>query len=160
LKIYLDTNIIIALSLPEDYFHRDSRLFMEVAKQADHKIVVCRQALVFDFVLGASKKPTRLYDIPNYLKIIKTHRVKIADVDHLELLKLAAKYHEEGIELKLGDLIHYAASTLLQSDFIVSWNERHFNEKLARKISEINRRIGLKDIKATTPKNILEGKVR
>lgn len=160
MKIYLDTNVIIALILPEDYFHRDSKLFMEVTKQADHKIVVCRQALVFDFVLGASKKPTRLYDIPNYLKIIKTHRVKIANVDHLELLELAAKYHEESIELKLGDLIHYAASTLLQSDIMVSWDERHFNEKVARKISEINRRLGLKDIKAATPIKILEGKIR
>jgi len=158
LKVYLDTSVIIALSLPEDYYYGDSELFMEIAKRVGHKVVVCRQALVFDFVLGASRKPARLYDIPRYLKTLEKHRINIEDVDHLELLKLTAKYHEEGIKLKLGDLLHYAASTLLQSDIIASWNERDFNEKVAIKISEISRRMGLKDIKATTPRKILEGK--
>lgn len=160
MKVYLDTNVIIALSLPADYYHRDSKLFVEVAGRAEHKVVACRQALVFDFVLGASKKPARLYDIPRYLKTIETYKISIEDVDHLELLKLAAEYHKEGVDVKLGDLIHYAASTLLQSDIIASWNERDFNDKVAKRISEINRRLGLKDIKAATPKKILEGEYR
>jgi hypothetical protein len=70
-------------------------------------------------------------------------------------LSLVSKYFKE-TSLKIGDLLHYAGATLLNAEYLASWNTDDFNKRLEKSINKVNRRKNLKTIKVGTPTLILE----
>jgi len=51
--------------------------------------------------------------------------------------------------------LHYAGATLLNADYLSSWNTDDFNKRTEESINNVNVRRGLKTIKVGTPNMIL-----
>ena len=58
--------------------------------------------------------------------------------------------------LKIGDLLHYAGATLLNAEYLASWNKYDFNPHYERIINKVNKKKNLKTIKVGAPNMILE----
>ncbi len=68
---------------------------------------------------------------------------------------LVKEYLKEA-RLNIGDLLHYAGATLLNADYLASWNTDDFNPGFEKLINRVNIRKNLKTIKVGTPNIILE----
>lgn len=56
----------------------------------------------------------------------------------------------------MGDLLHYAGATLLDTEYLASWNTDDFNSRFEKSINKVNKKKNLKTIKVGTPTLILE----
>jgi len=68
---------------------------------------------------------------------------------------LVEEYLKEA-PLNIGDLLHYAGATLLDADYLASWNTDDFNPRFENSINRVNRKQNLKTIKVGTATIILE----
>lgn len=96
--------------------------------------------------------------MPDALKImeaIDTCGIKLLNTQSRTLLLLVKEYLKEA-PLKIGDLLHYAGATLLNANYLASWNTDDFNPRFQKSINRVNRRKNLKTIKVGTPTIILE----
>jgi len=57
--------------------------------------------------------------------------------------------------LKIGDLLHYAGATLLNAEYLASWNMEDFNLHFEKSINKVNKKKNLKT-KVGTPTIILK----
>jgi len=55
----------------------------------------------------------------------------------------------------VGDLLHYAGATLLNAEYLASWNTEDFNPHFEKSINKVNKRKNLKTIKVGAPTIIL-----
>ncbi|MDI6847877.1 MAG: hypothetical protein QMD23_07125 [Candidatus Bathyarchaeia archaeon] len=58
--------------------------------------------------------------------------------------------------IKIGDLLHYAGATLLNAEYLASWNTDDFNSRSEKSVNKVNKKKNLKTIKVGTPTIILE----
>ncbi|MGB9854816.1 MAG: hypothetical protein ACPLRY_08470, partial [Candidatus Bathyarchaeales archaeon] len=71
-------------------------------------------------------------------------------------LLLLVNEYLKGTPLKIGDLLHYAGATLLNAQYLASWNTDDFNKRFEKSINKVNKNKNLKTIKVGTPTIILK----
>lgn len=108
-----------------------------------------------DLAIGVAKRPLRVTDALRVLEVIEVYGIKLLSPHSRTLLLLVNKYLE-GTSLTIGDLLHYAGATLLNADYLASWNKDDFNPRYEKIISKVNKKKNLKTIKVGTPNMILE----
>ncbi|MEM1585978.1 MAG: hypothetical protein QW457_00805, partial [Candidatus Bathyarchaeia archaeon] len=69
------------------------------------------------------------------------YEIKLLSLNSRDLLLLVNEYLRE-TSLKFGDLLHYAGATLLNADYLSSWNTDDFNERTEESINNVNVRRG------------------
>jgi len=89
------------------------------------------------------------------IEVIDTCGIKLLNTQSRALLTLVKEYLKEA-RLNIGDLLHYAGATLLNAEYIASWNTDDFNPRFEKSINRVNRRKNLKTIKVGTPTLISE----
>ena len=52
------------------------------------------------------------------------------------------------------DLLHYASATLLGCTHLASWDKKHFNEKVEKRVNRANASTGLTALKVSNPLTI------
>lgn len=154
-RVYLELSVLIALASPLDLFYNQTREFLNVAKRLGFEVVTCRQAVEMDLAIGIARRPLRVADALRILETIDACEIRLLSPPSRTLLLLVNEYLEE-TTLKIGDLLHYAGASLLNADYLASWNKDDFNERIEKSINKINRRKNLKTIKVGTPNMILE----
>lgn len=108
-----------------------------------------------DLAIGIAKRPLRVADALRMMEVIDTCKIKLLNTQSRTLLMLVKEYLKEA-RLNIGDLLHYAGATLLNADYLASWNTDDFNPRFEKSINRVNRRKNLKTIKVGTPTIILE----
>ena len=89
------------------------------------------------------------------MEAIETHEIGLLSPPSKTLLLLVNEYLKE-TSLKIGDLLHYAGATLLNAEYLASWNRDDFNSRFEKVINKVNKKKNLKTIKVGTPNIILE----
>ncbi|MEM3608533.1 MAG: hypothetical protein QW238_06680 [Candidatus Bathyarchaeia archaeon] len=153
-RVYSELSVLISLANPLDLFHSQTRNFVDELRHFGFELVSCRQAVEMDLAIGLTRRPLRVGDALRILEAIDTYEIKLLSLNSRDLLLLINEYLRE-ISLKIGDLLHYAGATLLNADYLLSWNTDDFNERIEESINSVNRRKGLKTIKVGTPNMIL-----
>ena len=108
-----------------------------------------------DLAIGLAKRPLRVADALRMIEVIETYGIKLLDTQSRTLLMLVKEYQKE-TRLNIGDLLHYAGATLLNADYLASWNTDDFNPRFEKTINRVNKRKNLKTIKVSTPTIISE----
>ena len=108
-----------------------------------------------DLAIGVAKRPLRVTDALTIIEAIDTRGIKLLNTQSKTILLLVREYLEEA-PLKIGDLLHYAGATLLNAEYLASWNTDDFNPHFEKSINKVNKRKNLKTIKVGTPTTILE----
>jgi predicted nucleic acid-binding protein len=154
-RVYLELSVLIALANPFDVFHSQTREFLDVIERRGFEPVSCRQAVEMDLAIGVAKRPLRVADALRILEAIDAYDIKLLSPPSRTLLTLVNEYLKE-TSLKIGDLLHYAGATLLDAEYIASWNTDDFNKRFEKSINKVNKKKNLKTIKVGTPTLILE----
>ncbi|MEM2910959.1 MAG: hypothetical protein QXM52_04605 [Candidatus Bathyarchaeia archaeon] len=154
-RVYLELSVLIALANPFDLFHNQTREFLDIVKRFGFELVSCKQAVEMDLAIGVAKRPLRVTDALRVLEVIEVYGIKLLSPHSRTLLLLVNKYLE-GTSLTIGDLLHYAGATLLNADYLASWNKDDFNPRYEKIINKVNKKKNLKTIKVGTPNMILE----
>lgn len=149
-RVYLELSTLIALANSSDLFHDETKKFLDEIKRLDLEPISCKQALEMDLAIGLAKRPLRVADALRMMEVIDTCEIKLLDAQSRTLLMLVKEYRKQG-RLNIGDLLHYAGATLLNTDYLASWNTDDFNPHLEKTINRVNRRKNLKTIKVGTP---------
>ncbi|HIE14730.1 TPA: hypothetical protein EYP70_05600 [Candidatus Bathyarchaeota archaeon] len=124
-------------------------------KRFGFELVSCKQAVEMDLAIGVAKRPLRVADALKILEKIETREIKLLSPHSRTLLSLVNEYLKE-TPLKIGDLLHYAGATLLNAEYLTSWNKDDFNPRYEKIINKVNKKKNLKTIKVGTPNMILE----
>gem|GEM_PF-1277689 len=154
-RVYLELSVLIALANPFDMFHSRTREFLDVIKRRGFEPVSCRQAVEMDLAIGVAKRPLRVADALRMLEAIDAYDIKLLSPPSRTLLTLVNEYLKE-TSLKIGDLLHYAGATLLDAEYIASWNTDDFSKRFEKSINKVNKKKNVKTIKVGTPTLILE----
>lgn len=154
-RVYLELSVLIALANPLDLFHSQTRELLDVIKRLGFEAASCRQAVEMDLAIGVAKRPLRVTDALRILGAIDLYEIKLSSPPSKTLLSLVNEYFRE-TSLKIGDLLHYAGATLLNAEYLASWNTDDFNKRFEKSINKVNRKRNLKTIKVGTPTIILE----
>ena len=94
-------------------------------------------------------------DALRILEAIDIYGIELLSPRSRTLLVLVNEYLKE-TSLKIGDLLHYAGATLLNAEYLASWNTGDFNKRFEKSINKVNRRKKLKTIKVGAPAMILK----
>lgn len=155
MKVYLDTSVIIGLADPLDSFHKLSLDF--VNRLDNHEVErLSGSPLVMELGKLAETKGTRRgIDILNSME---EFGIRLKNTGIKEIWKLSDIYLEEGVLSKRHrlDLLHYASASLLECTHLASWNHRQFNDRTARKVSDVNAKHGLSNLIAGKPDYIMK----
>jgi hypothetical protein len=89
------------------------------------------------------------------LEAIDAYGTELLSPHSRTLLILVNEYLKE-TSLKIGDLLHYAGATLLNAEYLASWNTDDFNKRFEKSINKVNKKKNLKTIKVGTPTTILK----
>jgi predicted nucleic acid-binding protein len=154
-RVYLELSILIALANSFDLFHDETKEFLDEIKRLGFEPISCKQAVEMDLAIGVAKRPLRVADALRTMEVIDTYGIKLLNTQSRTLLMLVKEYLKEA-RLSIGDLLHYAGATLLDADYLASWNTDDFNPRFEKSINRVNRRKNLKTIKVGTPTIILE----
>ncbi|MCL6579752.1 MAG: hypothetical protein K6T73_10310 [Candidatus Bathyarchaeota archaeon] len=154
-RVYLELSALIALANPHDLFRNQTRGFLNGIERLGFEVVSCKQAVEMDLAIGVAKRPLRVTDALRILEAIDAYGIKLLSPPSRALLLLVNEYLKE-TSLKIGDLLHYAGATLLNAEYLTSWNTDDFNSRSEKSINKVNRKKNLKTIKVGTPTIILE----
>ncbi|MDH7564682.1 MAG: hypothetical protein QHH24_07405 [Candidatus Bathyarchaeota archaeon] len=154
-QVYLELSVLIALANQFDLFHKRTEEFLNFGKRLDVELASCKQAVEMDLAIGVAKRPLRVADALKILEAIETREIKLLSPHSRTLLSLVSEYSKE-TSLKIGDLLHYAGATLLNAEYLASWNKDDFNQRYEKIVNKVNRKKNLKTIKVGTPNMILE----
>ena len=154
-RAYLELSAIIALANPLDLFHNQTKEFLDGMKRFGFELLSCRQAVEMDLAIGVAKRPLIVTDALRILEAVDAYGIKLLSSHSRTLLLLVNEYLKE-TSLKIGDLLHYAGATLLDTEYLASWNTDDFNSRFEKSINRVNKKKNLKTIKAGTPNIILE----
>lgn len=97
----------------------------------------------------------RCLDVINSMEEFSIH---LTNIDLVRMLDLEKIYLEEGILTKRHhlDLLHYATASLLGCTYLASWNSRHFNDQISKKVSSVNMKHRLSSLIAGKPDCIMK----
>jgi len=154
-RVYLELSALIALANSFDLFHDQMKEFLDKIKRLGFEPISCKQAVEMDLAIGVAKRPLRVADALRMMEAIDTYGIKLLNTQSRTLLLLVKEYLKE-VHLNIGDLLHYAGATLLNADYLASWNTNDFNPRFEKSINKVNKRKALKTIKVGTPTIILE----
>jgi len=154
-RVYLELSALIALANSFDLFHDQTKEFLDKIKRLGFEPISCKQAVEMDLAIGVAKRPLRVADALRMMEAIDTYGIKLLNTQSRTLLLLVKEYLKE-VHLSIGDLLHYAGATLLNADYLASWNTNDFNPRFEKSINKVNKRKTLKTIKVGTPTIILE----
>jgi len=154
-RVYLELSTLIALANSLDLFHDETQEFLDEIKRLGFEPISCRQAVEMDLAIGVAKRPLRVTDALRIMETIDTCGIKLLNTLSRTLLLLVKEYLKE-TPLNIGDLLHYAGATLLNAEYLASWNTDDFNPHFEKSVNKVNKRKNLKTIKVGTPTNILE----
>ena len=147
LKLYIDTSVV---SLLEPSARPDWTT--ETLELWDCIIDGMYTPIISDITIGELEKTAEPIKNAIYSHIAKVDVV--AAVETEESLELAEKYIQHGVlkENKRDDCRHIALATILDADYIVSWNFKHFvNVNTIDKVQAVNKLNGYKEIKIISP---------
>ena len=70
-----------------------------------------------------------------------------------QLWSLSSEYASLGVlgMKRMFDLLHYASATMLGCTHLASWDRRHFNDRIERKVNRVNASKGLTTLKVGDP---------
>ena len=154
-RIYLELSTLIALANSFDLFHDQTEEFLNKIKHFGLEPISCKQAVEMDLAIGVAKRPLRVADALKIMETLDTYEINLLNTQSRTLLMLVKEYLKEA-NLNIGDLLHYAGATLLNADYLTSWNTNDFNPRFEKSINRVNRKQNLKTIKVGTPTIILE----
>jgi len=154
-RVYLELSTLIALASSLDLFHDETKEFLDEIKRLSFEPISCKQAVEMDLAIGVAKRPLRVTDALRIMEAIDTCGIKLLNTESRTLLMLVKEYLRESC-LNIGDLLHYAGATLLNAEYLASWNTDDFNPRFEKTINKVNKRKNLKTIKVGTPTIILE----
>jgi len=154
-RVYLELSALIALANSFDLFHDQTKEFLDKTKRLGFEPISCKQAVEMDLAIGVAKRPLRVADALRIMEALDTYGVRLLNTQSRTLLMLVEEYLKEA-QLNIGDLLHYAGATLLNADYLASWNTDDFNPRFEKSINRVNRKQNLKTIKVGTPTMILE----
>lgn len=149
-KVYLDTSVMVALANPEDSFHGASLRFIRGLQEQGIASVVVPPILL------EVTKATQRRGLKSALKIVQAidrYRIELATLDLGQLLDLVDRYFAykvAGTKYRI-DLLHYASATLLDCGHLVSWDKKHFNQRVAERINRVNSLSGLITLRIGDP---------
>ncbi|MEM2027198.1 MAG: hypothetical protein QXT30_05505 [Candidatus Bathyarchaeia archaeon] len=142
-RVYLELSVLISLANPLDLLHSQTRNFMDELRTFGFEAVSCRQAVEMDLAIELTRRPLRVGDALRILEVMDAYEIRLLSLNSRDLLLLVNEYLGE-TSLKFGDLLHYAGATLLNADYLSSWNTDDFNERTEESINNVNVRRGLK----------------
>lgn len=152
-KIYLDTSVVSYLKAddtPEKM--KDTLTFWEELKQGKYDVMIS-DITIEELTSCPEPKRSYLFELLN--------QIEFMDIQETEdSVNLAENYIKYGVLHKksFDDCRHMAIATILECDFIVSWNFKHFvNIKTISKVQAINKLLGYKEVLILPPSMILEG---
>jgi len=154
-KVYFELSILVALANQFDVFHIRTMEFIYVIKRLGLEPISCKQAVEMDLAIGVARRPLRVADALEIMKVIDILGIRLQDTQSRTLLELVNEYLKE-TRLNIGDLLHYAGATLLGADYLASWNTDDFSSHREKSINRVNKRKNLKTIKVGTPSKIME----
>ncbi len=146
-RVYLELSTLIALANSSDLFHDETKKFLDEIKRVDLEPISCKQAVEMDLAIGLAKRPLRVADALRMMEVIDTCGIKLLDTQSRTLLMLV-KEHQKQARLNIGDLLHYAGATLLNTNYLASWNTDDFNPRFEKSVNRVNRRKNLTTIKS------------
>ncbi len=142
MKIYIDTSVAISLADLLDIFHGQSVDFVNTLIKHEVECVVSAPLIVELGKIIEIKGMERCLDIINTIEDLG---IDFKSVDMKEVWGLSQIYVDADVLTVRHrlDLFHYAAASLLHCTHLVSWNSKHFNDKIAMKINKVNSKQGL-----------------
>lgn len=149
-KVYVDTSVVVALADPKESFHSASVNFIKGL-----------QRLRITHVIGSPimleiAKAAQLRGIKAALTLVHAldrYKIELVELDSRRLSGLVDSYITwlpAGARDRF-DLLHYASATLLNCTHLASWDKKHFNQRIERKVNEANLLAGLTTLKVGDP---------
>lgn len=156
-KIYLDLDVLsYAAGLPEeDGKFEVAKKVVGLARKEAIKLVISWTAIRTSLRLSEIPREAQQFYEEVFRKSLEyipheTFEPKPNDVE-----KLAHEYYQEAIR-KFENAFHVAVASLAGADYLLSWDEEHLVKRnVTRKVSKINLRRGLKELKIMKPENFI-----
>ena len=153
LKIYLDTSLISHLEtfdVPDKM--NDTLAFWQDIMDSKYDVILSN--IVMEEISECPEP--KLSNLLEYLGNID-YIIQTETEESLELVKEYLKY---GVlkEKSRDDLRHIALAVVMECDYIVSWNFKHFvNIKTINKVQAVNKFLGYSQVNILPPSMLLEG---
>lgn len=149
-KVYVDTSVVVALADPEDDFHSASMNFIEGLQTRRISCVVGSPIML------ETAKAAQLRGIKAALIVIQAldkYEIELVELDSRSLSGLVDSYITRlpAGERYRFDLLHYASAALLNCTHLASWDKKHFNQRVERKVNKANLLAGLTTLKVGDP---------
>lgn len=152
-SIYLDTSLIShlnAVDTPERM--NDTLILWNDIKNGDYNIII--SSIVLEEISECPEPKQSI--LLQYLAQID-YVLQSETTESLELVDKYLKYDVLKAKSR-DDLRHIALAVVLESDYIVSWNFKHFvNIRVINKVQVVNRLLGYREISILPPSMLLGG---
>jgi hypothetical protein len=141
-KVYLNTSVVIALASPEDRFSDFSLEFVRGLRALEVGVNIASPIFL------ELAKAVQLRGVESVLTVLQTvdrYGIELATPDPERLLNLVDRYvglRIMGVRYQF-DLLHYASATLLSCSHLASWDQDHFNQRIAKKVNKANSSLNL-----------------
>ena len=152
-KAYVDTSVVIAVANPEDDFHSASVNFIE-GLQTRRIPCVIGSPVMLEIAKTAQRRGLKA--ALTVIQALESYKIELVELDSRSLSGLVDSYITRlpaGARY-LFDLLHYASATLLNCTYLASWDKKHFNQHIQRKVNEANLLAGLTTLRVGDPLDI------
>jgi predicted nucleic acid-binding protein len=149
-RVYIDTSVVVALSSPDDEFHGRTIGFLNSLRDCAIPSSI-GPPFILEMAKAAEKRgvqaASRLADA------VQAYEVELTRTYGESLWSLSRDYASLGVlgESRTLDLMHYASATLLGCTHVASWDRRHFNDRVEKRVNRVNASKSLATLKVGDP---------
>ena len=152
-KIYIDTLVVVALADPNDDFHSASLSFIKGLQRQGISYVIGSPIMLEIAKIVQRRGISAVFTLFRTLDI---YEIELVELDPRRLLSLTDLYISQwplGAKHRY-DLLYYASATLLNCTHLASWDKKHFNQRVERRVNQANLLAALTTFKVDDPIHI------
>jgi predicted nucleic acid-binding protein len=153
-KVYIDTSVINYL-VSEEYSKEKQEATLTLWNMIRNNQYKAMISTVTMSEIADCPEP-KLTFLLNKIREITYEKLEESD----ETISLTNEYLKYKVLTKksIDDLRHIAIATVVEADYITSWNFKHFvNIKVMNKVNAVNKMNGYKEIMILPPNMLIEG---
>lgn len=152
-KVYIDTSLVVALYDPEDEFRSVTTNFVSNLRKKSVPLSIGPPFLL-EVAKAAEQRGTVIAS--RLASAIEEYGIELVGVTDESLWNLESAYASSRVlgQKRTFDLLHYASATLLGCSHLASWDRRHFNGRIGKRVDRVNASRGLTNLIVGDPVSI------
>jgi predicted nucleic acid-binding protein len=145
-RVYVDMSVVVALSDSADEFHDGSAAFVSGLR---HREILSSIGPPFMLELAKAAEHRGTQAALRLIVTLEEYKIELTRVLGEHLWTLSSEYASLWVLRgnRTLDLLHYASASLLGCTHLASWDKKHFNGRVERRVNDVNASRGLTTLK-------------